>query len=135
MWNKIFKKSLIEKYNITFPDGLNYEDYCFFFKYFSASKCVYFIQEKLYNYVRRQGSIMNVTFQGSEKAMDHLKIMPNIYHFLIEHDLWNTWESAFYNCFLSCFYFSLFSSSLVPAWTLSIFGYGLFYPPCFCCHF
>ena len=33
--------------------------------------------------------------------------MPNIHHFLTEHNLWNTWESAFYNGFLSSFHFSL----------------------------
>ena len=102
--NKIFKKSLVNKYHIVFPVGLLYEDYCFFFKYFSISKNIYFIQEALYNYIRHLGSIMNVTFHGGESALDHLDIMINVFNFLKENQLWDKWEKTFYEGFLGCFF-------------------------------
>ncbi len=60
LWNKIFKKSIIDKHNISFPDGnYYYEDTAFTFQYLLASNHAFFINKKLYNYFRRdEGSLM-----------------------------------------------------------------------------
>ncbi|OCG17406.1 hypothetical protein A9G09_00015 [Gilliamella sp. wkB292] len=57
-WNKIFKLSIINNYKIRFPLGLWYEDNPFFWSYALVSDSVYFVNEKFYNYLIRNGSIM-----------------------------------------------------------------------------
>ena len=104
--NKIMKKELLDKYNIRYPDGLNYEDYCLFFQLLSVSKNIYCLPKYLYHYRRHNNSIMVSTFAGDLKAIDHLKIMLIIYDFLIKNNLWDKWEKAFYNSLLASFYFS-----------------------------
>ena len=104
--NKIYKRSIIKNYHLTFPSGKRYEDYCFFFRYLAVSNSVYFIQDKLYNYVRRSGSIMNTTFGGTKHAIDHLAIMSIVYDFLIKNHLFDKWEKCFYLGYLNCFYFA-----------------------------
>lgn len=81
--NKIFKKSLIDMYKINFPDGLIYEDACFFYKYLYVCKTIYYIEEKLYNYVRHKNSIMTSTYNKENKIIDHLFILGDINNFLL----------------------------------------------------
>lgn len=104
--DKLYKSSIIKNYSLTFPAGKRYEDYCFFFRYLAVSKNAYFIQDKLYNYVRRSGSIMNITFGGIKHAIDHLAIMNIVYDFLIKNHLFEKWEKCFYLGYLNCFYFA-----------------------------
>lgn len=72
--NKIFRQSLINKYDLHFPEGLLYEDYYFTKSYMLLSKSMFFVDEKLYNYLRRDNSIMTNTFSGNSRALDHMKI-------------------------------------------------------------
>lgn len=58
-WNKLYKKDIIEKNSLQFTPGAWYEDLRFVKKYMLfASKFVY-CDSVLYNYLIRQGSIMN----------------------------------------------------------------------------
>lgn len=50
VWNKVFKKSIINKFNIRFVDINFAEDEKFCFDYFSVVNDMYFIDEKLYMY-------------------------------------------------------------------------------------
>lgn len=80
--NKIFKKAVIDKYNIMFPAGLKYEDASFYWKYILNVKYAYFIDKYLYKYRRHENSTMNITF-GSKCsfAADHLHIMYDLYKY------------------------------------------------------
>lgn len=50
-WNKLYKRSLVLKNNITFPVGVKYaEDMMFVFEYLSHCKDFYFLDEALYFY-------------------------------------------------------------------------------------
>jgi len=91
--NKIFKKSIIDTYSIFFPQGLHYEDACFFYKYIFVSKTIYHIPEYLYVYVRRDNSIMSNTFQKTPRSIDHIKILKNIKEFLLKNNLRNSYET------------------------------------------
>lgn len=102
--NKIMKKEVLDKYNIRYPQGLDYEDFCLFFQLLSVSKKIYFLPAYLYHYRRHSDSIMVSTFAGSIKAIDHLKIMEVIYHFLMEHNLFEKWEKCFYSTYLKYFH-------------------------------
>ncbi len=107
MLNKIFKKSIIDTYDLKFPVGLRYEDACFFFMYVAVAPKTFCIQKKLYHYLRRAASIMGQTFSKSdEKVLDHLNIMAVIYDFLIKNHIVKKFEMLFFAAYLECFYFS-----------------------------
>lgn len=73
--NKIFRKSIIRRYDLHFPEGLLYEDYYFVKSYMLLSHTISYVDEYLYNYARRPGSIMASTFaNNSSKALDHMII-------------------------------------------------------------
>ena len=59
IWNKIFRRNLIEQWKLRFPQGLAYgEDKAFSYAYaLAASKCL-FIAEKLYHYYMHSQSAM-----------------------------------------------------------------------------
>lgn len=57
VWNKIYKKSLIE--NIKFRSRVWYEDLDYSFKVMTLSKKTVFLEENLYNYLIRSNSIMS----------------------------------------------------------------------------
>lgn len=84
-WNKIYKTEIIKKNNLLFPNGFHFEDAEFYWKYMSFVKKSYFLPIPLYNYTRRPGSIMSSTFSGSDKAIDHLKIMDHIFAFWFQN--------------------------------------------------
>jgi len=95
-WNKIFKKSIIERFNITFPYGLQYEDAGFLFKYLTVSEAVCCIDDLLYNYVCHHDSAMHKIVGGeSECAIDHIYVICDVVAFLDVHGFQKKYEQAF----------------------------------------
>lgn len=78
VWNKLYKTSLIKNYNIEFPLGLIEEDEYWLWAYMLHCKKYAFINERLYFYIQRSGSIMT-TRNGNEKVLDILEIEKRIY--------------------------------------------------------
>lgn len=68
VWNKVFKRSIIEKFNIQFPVNI-YEDVDFSFKYAVHTKTIIFIAEKLYVYRQREGSLMSTTLNRKQDSL------------------------------------------------------------------
>lgn len=101
--NKIFKKSIIDEYNITFPDGLNYEDAEFYYKYVSCAETVYYLDKYFYHYRRSGNSIMSDSFNGSVKAIHHLYIIKNIFNFWVTNNYLKNNEKLFIETFKSYF--------------------------------
>ena len=89
-WSKIYKTSIIKTNNLLFPVGLLYEDAEFYWKYMSFVNYAYFIKLPLYNYVRRPDSIMSKTFAGSDRSIDHLKIIDHLFAFWFSHNQFYT---------------------------------------------
>lgn len=104
--NKIFKIDLIKKHHVFFPKGLFYEDAPFFFKYMSVAKSVFFRNEYLYNYIRHSGSIMDATKKKTLKAVDHIKVMEDVYLFLVKKRLLSKWKKEFLDLYINYFLFS-----------------------------
>ena len=77
-WNKLYKMSIIKEFNCRFPEGLVNEDELFLWTYMIHCKNYYYLDEKLYNYLRRSDSIMG-TRDNSPKVLDILKIQEEIY--------------------------------------------------------
>ena len=65
LWNKIFKKSLIKKWKLSFPPISHHEDSVFVNLYMLLSKNAYFLKEKLYNYVVHSGSAIDKFYTNS----------------------------------------------------------------------
>lgn len=106
-WNKLYRKDLIKKYNLRFPEKMRNEDAFFTWAYWSISRNMYCIPDKLYNYLRRNSSLMAKTFaQGmEEEVLDHLKIGEMLYNFLIQNNLYEKREDAFLRAYIVCWFF------------------------------
>ena len=91
LWNKIFKKNIIEEYDIKFIDGYEHDDSNFFFKYLSCCNNCYFLDEKIYNYdISNPQSVMSLYFTNNikpEKKLDFLYSHHNLIDFIILHNL------------------------------------------------
>ena len=74
-WNKLFKKSLIEKENIKFEIGESYaEDYMFNLKYLFCVKTIIVSNRCLYNYQRDTvGSLTKVTIKRQDEIWERQK--------------------------------------------------------------
>ena len=58
LWNKIFKRDIVNRFGISFPTGKKSEDDAFFFQYYAVAERIMFIKDALYNYLQRDNSIM-----------------------------------------------------------------------------
>lgn len=78
VWNKLYKTSIIKNYKIEFPLGLIEEDEYWLWAYMIHCNKYAFIDERLYFYIQRSGSIMTIR-NGTEKVLDILEIERRIY--------------------------------------------------------
>lgn len=110
-WNKLYRKDIIDRYDITFPEGMLFEDYSFYWRYVFCCKNAFYMPDKKYNYRRREGSIMSMTFEGSSKAMDHLLALEIIFDFALKNNMTEKQETNFTPMFLNCFWFAYGNSN------------------------
>jgi len=102
--NKLFRKDLIDKYNLRFPKGLHYEDAYFCAAYICVCKTIYYLNEQLYTYVRRPSSIMSNTWsrtEGRDTSIDHIYIAFKLFDFLEENNMLEKYNGAFWKLFVS----------------------------------
>lgn len=105
--DKIYKKSIIDKFNIQFPDGLLYEDNAFYYNYMVCAKSIFYLDEKLYNYVRREGSIMSKTLSGSIfKPNDPIKNIEFVFDFYDKNNFLEEKHNLLLEIFFDFFYIS-----------------------------
>ena len=82
VWNKIFKKSLIDKYNINFLEGVPGEDAYFSYASLLKSKKVRYISDVIY-YYRRRNSADNPSVSWDRNA-DFFRKMNFVYRKVYE---------------------------------------------------
>ena len=71
LWNKIYKREIIENNNITFDEKVETgEDFIFNLQYFRKTKKISFIKEKLYYYIRRNNN--SITYKYIENMKEKL---------------------------------------------------------------
>lgn len=102
--NKLFKKELIEKYQLRFPKGLHYEDAYFCAAYMCICRAIYYLNEQLYTYVRHEGSIMSNTWskEGSRDiSIDHIYIAFQLFDFLERNNLLQKYNASFWRLFIA----------------------------------
>lgn len=88
-WGKLWRLSVIKNNHIDFPEGLLYEDFCFYWKYLCVAPRISVIKEPVCLYQRHLvGSIMSDTFEKKPgMAVQHVFVLDYIYEFGREHQL------------------------------------------------
>lgn len=105
-WDKMYRKSIIDKLNLKFPEGLLYEDYYFFWIYISKCSTAYFDKKYYHRYLRHADSIMANTFSGSKRAREHIEILDRIFSKFDDESDFNQHGERNNSMFLNCFWFS-----------------------------
>ena len=83
-WDKLYKTDIINKYHCRFPERLINEDEAFLWIYMLHCRNYYYLNDRLYNYLRRADSTM-ATRDNSPKVLDILEIEKIIYNTVKEH--------------------------------------------------
>ena len=90
VWNKLFKTHIIKDFGLKFAEGRLFEDNDYSIMYMMHCRSGYYLNEYLYYYVQRPGSIMErVRARESNKTVDHLYIFNNIYEHAVKYKLSN----------------------------------------------
>ncbi|MBR5523371.1 MAG: glycosyltransferase [Akkermansia sp.] len=81
--NKLYRRELIEKYVIRFPENVAYaEDLAFHYCYASVARLVFTLKTKIYHYVHRSGSAIGTLLQDTERGVDHLTAVKYVVDFI-----------------------------------------------------
>ncbi len=95
LWNKIFRTSIIKEYNINFSESLIFEDYEFVFKYLAHCKNLFFLNNRYYNYVQHNNSIMGeVRNKKNYSQFYSLIAFLNVYKHYEKHNLVEKYKDA-----------------------------------------
>lgn len=111
LWNKIFKKNIIDEYGIKFIDGYEHDDTNFFCKYLCCSNNFYSLNKKLYNYEISNPQSIMALFNDieSEKKSDYIYSQHNLIDFVIMHNfreqVWGGVMEMYKECILSFYLF------------------------------
>ncbi len=111
--NKIFRKSIIEKNSLRFPEGLHFEDAYFCSAYLFSSKTIYYVNENLYNYIRHNNSTMSNTWSSNKRvdiAIEHLYIAFKLFEYLKKNNLLEDNNKTFWDLYFSFEGFALANS-------------------------
>lgn len=92
-WFKLYRKSFIDKFNIAFPEKINYEDVLFHVKSLVLADTISFYPNYAYNYrVSNQSSIMN----DKNKIFDIPYVVASVESFLRDNGIFKEFEVEFY---------------------------------------
>lgn len=104
LWDKIFKKSIIDQYQLEFPDTYEGEDVCFLKKYLLCCANVFYSPEYLYYHSQRTDSLCG---QLNSKTSSHLNDVAvnamNFYDFLIKYHLIEKYAGYFLDEYIKQF--------------------------------
>ena len=104
--DKIFRMEIIKEHKIEFPEKLNNEDYYFYNAYMSVANTVYFITQKLYKYIRHEGSIMSENFDKNAYSPDHLLVAKKLFEFYKKNGFLERHKDFFWGQFSESYWFS-----------------------------
>lgn len=99
-WNKIFRKSIIDKYSLRFPVGLLFEDCVFTYSYLSISNYGYYLNDRFYSYLIRKNSIMSSLNKNNKKGIDHIYCMKELFNFYNKNNLIVSYKCFFESLFI-----------------------------------
>ena len=105
-WNKLFRKSIIDKYSVHF-EKIFYEDFQFVCQYMSVSKTVYYLKNRLYKYLRRRGSIMSETFNKTPRSIDHVYAYNYVYEFMSKNKVLENHRECMAELFVNYYWLAI----------------------------
>ena len=88
-WNKLYRRDVLQKANVTFPKGLQYEDIEFFYEVIPYIERVSFIKQAMVHYVQRKNSISNTQ---DKKVGDIFLIWNHILQYYRSKRLYDTYK-------------------------------------------
>ena len=101
-WNKLYRRELLIKNNISFPEGMIYEDTAFYIKTLPFIKKHAYVDEKLVYYCVRQNSTM--TGNLGRKVGDILYVFDDIIEFFQRNGLYREYKDELeYFCVKTAF--------------------------------
>ena len=88
-WNKLIRKSILEKTQIQFPKGLRYEDVEFTYKLIPYLNKVSFIKKPYIHYIQRENSISNVQ---NERTKEIFEVLDNVINYYKENNFYDEYK-------------------------------------------
>lgn len=88
-WNKLIKREILEKNNISFPKELRYEDIEFTYKLIPYLNKVSYVDKEFVHYVQRNNSIANVQ---NERTAEVFTIFDNIIKYYQEKGFYEEYK-------------------------------------------
>lgn len=116
-WAALYRRGFLNRYGLQFLEGVLHEDQEFTPRAYFLAKRVAFENVHVYNYMQREGSIMNS--QNPKKTQDMLVICRRLWDFMLEN---TQIESAIRYVFLNRISF-LFSQALSNLCRCGIYDY------------
>lgn len=82
VWNKLFRRCLIEQYRLRFVEGCNFEDIDFSLRYIAVSRSIHILPDRFYLYRIHESSFSGQCEQGSTPLIDLYRIFNTTLQFL-----------------------------------------------------
>ena len=101
-WNKLYRREIIKKHNLKFPEGLRYEDVEFFYKFVPFIEKISFVRKCFVHYTQRQNSIANTQ---NSKTRDIFNALDNVIEFYKQNGIYDEYKDQLeyiYTRFLLC---------------------------------
>ena len=101
-WNKLIKRSILEKTKIQFPKGLRYEDVEFTYKLIPYLDKVAFLKKPYIHYTQRDNSIINVQ---NERTKEIFIVLDNVLDYYKANNFYDEYKEEIeyvYARFLLC---------------------------------
>lgn len=103
VWSKLYKKSIIDQYNLCFDKGLINEDNSWQWYYGTKIKAYYFLSYPFYQRLVRGGSIIINRKVNKHKVLDILYIARNAYYHLKKYNLYQKYQIEFDEWFVQTY--------------------------------
>ena len=101
-WNKLIKKSALEKANVIFPKGFRYEDVEFTYKLIPYIEKVSFFKKPCIHYIQRENSISN---SQNERTKEIFDVFEHVIEYYKEKNLFEEYKTELeytYTRYLLC---------------------------------
>lgn len=87
IWSKVFRKSIIDRYQLRNLTGLWQDDLDFFFRYLSLCRCVYGLSDPKYHWLIREDSTSARPGKHKKEELNAFIAHEHILQFLRQHNL------------------------------------------------
>ena len=88
-WNKLIRRSILEKAQIQFPKGLRYEDVEFTYKLIPYLNKVSFLKKPYIHYIQRENSISN---SQNERTKEIFTVLDNVIDYYKENNYYDEYK-------------------------------------------